>query len=126
MKLSHNHYPRGVSQSRLARGAAAVLIMAAMLGGCQKKDEGVGAGPAETAGRKIDQASEQAGRELEQARNQASEQLREAAKDTSQSIDRAAGQASEKLNQATETAGRKLEQAGERMQQKAAEREAAK
>jgi vacuolar-type H+-ATPase subunit H len=108
------------------RAAGAVLVVAALLGGCQKKDEGVGAGPAETAGRKIDQASERAGQELNQASRQASEQMSEAAKDTSQKLDRAAGEASQKFNEATEKAGRKLEQAGEKMQQKAAEREAAK
>jgi vacuolar-type H+-ATPase subunit H len=108
------------------RAAGAVLVMAALLGGCQKKDEGIGAGPAETAGRKIDQASARAGEELNQASRQASEQMSEAAKDTSQKLDRAAGEASQKFNDATEKAGRKLEQAGEKMQQKAAEREAAK
>ena len=37
----------------LGKTAAAVLVMAALLGGCQKKEDTVGAGPAETAGRQI-------------------------------------------------------------------------
>lgn len=110
----------------LAGMAGAVLVMAALLGGCQKKEEPVGAGPAEQAGRKIDQATANASRELSQASQQASQQMSEAARETSQKIDRASSEAGEKFNEATEKAGRKLEQAGERMQQKAAEREAAK
>jgi gas vesicle protein len=105
------------------RAAGAVLALAALLGGCQKSDPGE-AGPAERAGRKLDQASDLAGRQLTDAAQQANEKITDAAKDTSQKIDQATGAASDKLNEATEAAGKKLEQAGEKMQAKAKEREA--
>jgi len=95
----------------MMRYVAVMLTALALLGGCQKKDDPSQAGPAERAGRKIDQASQQ---------------LSDAAKDTSQKLDNAADKASEKLNEATKEAGRKLERAGEKIQSAADEREAKK
>ena len=135
-----------INTSTTMRGAAAVLLaMAALLAGCQKDDPSE-AGPAERAGRKVDEVTAKAGSELSQVRDTAGQQMSEAAKDSGQKIDRAAETAGEKLdrasetagqkidsaattagqkfNEATDAAGRKLEQAGEKMQEKAREREA--
>lgn len=89
--------------------ALAVAIVVASLTGCQKQPE-AGAGPAEQAGRKLDQVTQKAGAELTQAARDTNEQLSEAAKKTS-----------EKLNEATEEAGRKIEKAGEKIQESARE-----
>jgi biopolymer transport protein ExbB/TolQ len=117
----------------MMRYVAVTLTALALLGGCQKKEDPSEAGPAERAGRKIDQATEQAGQKLDQAGHkldnaaqQASQQLSEAAKETSQQLDKAADKAGETLNSATKEAGRKLERAGEKMQTAADEREAKK
>jgi vacuolar-type H+-ATPase subunit H len=110
----------------MIRYVAVTLTALALLGGCQKKEDPSQAGPAERAGRKIDEATQQAGQKLDNATQQASQQLSEAAKDTSQKLDKAADTASEKLNEATKEAGRKLERAGEKMQSAADEREAKK
>jgi F0F1-type ATP synthase membrane subunit b/b' len=107
---------------KLSRVAAMVAVLA-LLGACQKKDDPSEAGPAERAGRKIDQVTAQAGEKLDGAARQAGEQLSDAARDTSQQVDKAADKASETLNQATRAAGRKLEQAGEKMQTAADERD---
>ena len=85
--------------------ALAVAIVVASLTGCQKPAE---VGPAEQAGRKLDEVTQKAGAELTQAARETNEQLSEAAKKTS-----------EKLNEATEEAGRKIEKAGERIQESA-------
>jgi hypothetical protein len=92
----------------------AMVAALALLGGCQKKDDPSEAGPAERAGRKIDQATEQAGQKLDNAAQQASQQLSDAAKETSQKLDQASDKASEKLNDATKEAGRKLERPARR------------
>jgi uncharacterized protein YceK len=110
----------------MIRYVAVTLTALALLGGCQKKDDPSEAGPAERAGRKLDEATQQAGQKLDNAAQQANQQLSDAAKDTSQKLDQAADKASEKLNEATKEAGRKLERAGEKMQTAADEREAKK
>ncbi len=111
--------------STTIRCAGALLVAAAaLLGGCQKNDPSE-AGPAERAGRKVDEATAKASSELSQVRETAGQQMSDAARDTSQKLDKAADTAGQKLNEATQAAGRKLEQAGEKMQEKAKEREAA-
>lgn len=110
-----------------ARGLAALVVLGVVLGGvagCKKKEDAVGAGPAEQMGRKLDQATDKAGRELTEAAETANRQIQDAAKETAEQANKAAGDAGHKLNQATEAAGRKLEQAGEKMQETAQEREA--
>lgn len=87
--------------------ALAVAIVVAALSGCQKQQE---VGPAEQAGRKLDQVTHQAGAELTQA-----------ARETNQKLSDAAKQTSEKINEATEEAGRKIEKAGEKIQESARE-----
>ena len=94
--------------STTIRGAGALLLaVAALLGGCQKDDPSE-AGPAERAGRKVDEATAKAGSELSQVRDTAGQQMSEAARDTSQKIERGAETAGEKLDRATDTAARGL------------------
>jgi predicted small secreted protein len=80
----------------------AVLALGLVLAACQKNEEGVG--PAEQAGRKLDQITEKTGRELNQAAQDASEKLNQAARDAKVKIDAASEQAGEKM----EEAGQKL------------------
>jgi biopolymer transport protein ExbB/TolQ len=110
----------------MIRYVAVTLATLALLGGCQKKADPSEAGPAERAGRKLDQATEQAGARLDNAAKQANQQLSDAAKETSQRLDQAADKAGQTLNEASKEAGRKLERAGEKMQTSAEEREAKK
>ena len=106
---------------------AAIVMAGLMLGGiagCQKKEDATGAGPAEQAGRRLDQVTDKAGADLTKAAHEANQQIQDAARETSQQIDKATDQAAQKVNETTEKAGKKLEQAGEKMQETAREREA--
>jgi uncharacterized lipoprotein YehR (DUF1307 family) len=85
--------------------AVLCATLALALGGCQKPED-KRIGPAEQAGREIDQAAAKAGDKLEQA---------------GEKLDQAAQQAGEKLNKATEKLGEKVEQAGEKIQESARE-----
>lgn len=89
--------------------ALAVAIVVAALSACQKQADPV-AGPAEQAGRKLDQVTHQAGAELTQAARETNQKLSDAARETS-----------DKINDATEEAGRKIERAGEKIQESARE-----
>jgi uncharacterized protein YceK len=100
-------YARGKNpffQESVMRYLVMMLAALALLGGCQKKDDPGEAGPAERAGRKLDQATEQAG----------------------QKLDNSVQRASDKLNEASKEAGRKLEEAGKKIESAAEEREAKK
>ena len=79
-----------------------VLTAGLMLSACQKNEEGVG--PAEQAGRKLDQVTEKTGRELTKAAQEATEKLSSAARD-----------ANTKIKAASENVGEKMEQAGQRL-----------
>lgn len=81
----------------------AVFACALVLAACQKNEEGVG--PAEQAGRKLDQATEKTSRELSKAAQEATEKLSSAARD-----------ANAKIKAASEDAGEKMEQAGQKLQ----------
>jgi gas vesicle protein len=87
--------------------ALAVAIVVAALSGCQRQQD---QGPAEQAGRKLDQVTQKAGAELTQAARDTNAKLADAAKETS-----------DKINEATEEAGRKIEKAGEKIQASARE-----
>lgn len=93
-------------------GATMALVLAVGgLAGCHKKDDDtVGAGPAEQAGRRLDQVTDKAGRDLTKAAAQANQQIQDAAKD-----------ASKEINKATDATGKKLEEAGQKLQEKANE-----
>lgn len=86
---------------RIAMLCATLALAAAS--GCQKPED-KRVGPAEQAGREIDQAAVKAGEKLEQA---------------GEKLDDAAQKAGEQLNKATEKLGEKVEQAGEKIQESA-------
>jgi len=98
------------AQSKYLSAALALAIMVGGVAGCHKKDDTVdGApGPAEQAGRRLDQATDKAGRDLTRAADQANQQIQDAAQQTR-----------DEVNKATEATGKKLEQAGEKLQEKA-------
>jgi len=91
--------------------ALALAIMMGGVAGCHKKDDTVGApGPAEQAGRRLDQVTDKAGRDLTKAADQANQQIQDAAKETREQVDKA-----------TDATGKKLEEAGQKLQEKANE-----
>src|SRR5471032_865111 len=70
--------------------ALALAIMMGGVAGCHKKDDTVGApGPAEQAGRRLDQVTDKAGRDLTKAADQANQQIQDAAKETREQVDKA-------------------------------------
>lgn len=104
---------RSVSNTLPAAGLLAGLLAVALLAGC--KPQADGAGPAEKAGKAIDDAGARvAGKVREQVdkADAAAAQAREQAKE-------ATVEASRNLDKATEAVGRKVEQAGEKIQQAA-------
>jgi outer membrane murein-binding lipoprotein Lpp len=61
---------------KMTIGAAVVMTaLLAVLAGCQKQE-----GPAETAGKKIDQTVEKAGEKIEEVKEKAGEKIEEAGK----------------------------------------------
>ena len=91
----------------------ATLLATVLLAGC--KPQADGAGPAEQAGKALDDAGARvAGRMREQVdkADAAAAQAREQAKE-------ATAEASRNLDKATEAVGRKVQQAGEKIQQAA-------
>jgi gas vesicle protein len=99
--------------------ACAAGLMLAALAGCQQKDELSGAGPAEQAGRKVDQAREKTGRELTQAAEKANQDIIKAADDAKAKINQVTDDASAEASKAVERAGAKVAQAGEKIQDSA-------
>jgi len=92
---------------------SSALLAAALLAGCKPSVEGTG--PAEKAGKAIDDAGAKVvGKVHEQVEkaDAAAAQARERAKD-------ATAEASRNLDKATEAVGKKVEQAGEKIQQAA-------
>jgi hypothetical protein len=115
---------RSVSSTLPAAGLLAGLLSIALLAGC--KPQADGAGPAEQAGKAIDDAGARvAGQVREQvdkadaAAAQAREQAREATAQAREQAREATAQASRNLDKATDAVGRKVEQAGEKIQQAA-------
>jgi cell division protein ZapA (FtsZ GTPase activity inhibitor) len=90
-----------MKRSRLFAATLVAVLAAVGLSACEKKNEG--AGPAETAGRQIDQAAAKTNEKLEQAGEKISEDTSEFRKKV----------------------GEKMEQAGEKIQ-KAADKDADK
>jgi len=87
-----------------------ILLAVMLLGGlaaCHKSDD-KRIGPAEQAGREIDQATQRAAVQLDHA----NDKLSDAARDTG-----------DKLNKAAEVVGEKVERAGEKIQETARERQ---
>lgn len=106
-------------------GALLVLAMAA---GCSRHDDAMG--PAQKAGKAVDEAGDKVARELRAPlakANEAAKQLAERAEEERRQIAERTGEAREKIKDATAEAGRglqkatgkvgeKVEQAGEKMQ----------
>ena len=98
---------------------SALLVLAVLAGaaGCTRRDEPMG--PAQKAGKAVDDAGAQvAGKlhdQLDKA-NQAAEQVAKAADQTRDKIKDATEDASRGLDQATEDVGKKVERAGEKIQ----------
>ncbi|RBA25597.1 hypothetical protein [Herminiimonas fonticola] len=82
--------------------AATVLI--AGLAACQKKEDV--AGPAETAGQKIDQAATTAGQKIDEATTK-----------VGQEADKAKAEASQSVANMQDATGKKLEEIGQKMQE---------
>jgi hypothetical protein len=96
----------------------AMLTMAVLLSACGKSEDG--AGPAERAGRTLDQATEKTSRDLTRAAEEAGEKVQQAARDASVAIDEASDSVSEAVKRNAAKAGEKMEQAGQQLQEKKA------
>jgi hyperosmotically inducible protein len=68
---------------KISKTTAAALTVCALLGACQKE------GPAERAGKQIDQAMNRAGKQIDQAMNKAGKQLDQAANDAGKAMEKA-------------------------------------
>jgi len=89
------------------------LLAATLLAGCSRQDDGVG--PAQRAGKAIDDAGARVTGKMQEQVDKADEaarQARERAKDATE-------EASRNLDKATAAVGKKVEQAGEKIQQAA-------
>jgi len=97
--------------------ALTVLAVLAGAAGCNRHDDAMG--PAQKAGKAVDDAGAQvAGKlhaQLDKA-NEAAQQLEKSANDTRDKIDEATADASRGLDAATEQVGKKVERAGEKIQ----------
>jgi hypothetical protein len=117
-----------IMKATTVSGALLVLAMAA---GCAPDDDGMG--PAQKAGKAVDEAGDKVARELraplekadeaaQEARERAEEarrQLAERAEEAGKKIREATAEAGRGLEKATEKVGEKVEQAGEKMQEAA-------
>lgn len=103
--------------------ASLLALSVAALSGCQKQEPAPvsGAGPAEQAGRQLDQAAAKTSRDLSQAAEQARQDMSKVTAETKEKLDQAGTNASNSLSNATAKVGAKLERAGEKMQESANE-----
>ena len=85
------------------------------LSSCRNGDGVASVGPAEQAGRSLDQANEKAGRDLNELADRATEGIGKAAQETRNTIDEAAEGVSDGLDNATEAVGKRVERAGEQI-----------
>jgi hypothetical protein len=93
-------------------------LMLLALAACQKKDDN-GAGPAEQAGRQLDQAATKATAELDNATTRAKDELDKAARISSDKLDKAGEDAGVKLNETKEKIGVKMQETGQKIQDSA-------
>src|SRR5471032_2376969 len=102
--ITTREYAMTAAHSKYLGAALALAIMVGGVAGCHKKDDTVdGApGPAEQAGRRLDQVTDKAGRDLTKAADQANQQIQDAAKETREQVSKATGEASQELNKATD------------------------
>lgn len=95
---------------------AALLVLAA-LAGCNRHDDAMG--PAQKAGKAVDDAGAQVAGKLQaqlDKANEAAQQVTRSAEETKEKIKDATEDASRSLDKATEEVGKKVERAGEKIQ----------
>jgi gas vesicle protein len=98
---------------------SALLVLAVLAGsaGCSKRDEPIG--PAQQAGKAIDDAGAKVGAKLQEQvdkADKAAKDLRDHSDEVRDKIKDATEDASRGLDEATDKVGKKVEQAGEKMQ----------
>jgi hypothetical protein len=97
--------------------AIAVMLVALAAAGCHKKDDGMG--PAQSAGKAMDDAGEKVAAKLHQPidkANEAAQALAQSADQARDQIKDATADARQGLDKATEEVGKKVERAGEKIQ----------
>jgi len=100
----------------------AALLALAALAGCQPKHDAGAVGPAQQAGKAVDDAGAKIAQSLHAPIDKAEEvkrKMAEAGEQTKRQIDEATDDARDGLNHATSEVGKKVEQAGEKMQKAA-------
>lgn len=100
----------------------AALLALAALAGCQPKQDTAGVGPAQQAGKAVDDAGAKIAKSLHAPIDKAQEakrQMEAAGEETKKQIAAATDDARDGLNKATEEVGKKVERAGEKIQESA-------
>lgn len=100
----------------------AALLALAALAGCQPKHDNGAPGPAQQAGKAVDDAGEKIAKSLHAPIDKAEEakrQMAAAGEETRKQIAAATDDARDGLNKATEEVGKKVERAGEKIQESA-------
>lgn len=100
----------------------AALLALAVLAGCQPKHDTGAIGPAQQAGKAVDDAGAQVAKSLHAPIDKAQEakrKMEEAGEQARQQIDAATDDARQGLDKATNEVGKKVEQVGEKMQKAA-------
>jgi hypothetical protein len=101
---------------------AVTLALLAGLAGCQPKQDTGAIGPAQQAGKAVDDAGAQVAKTLHAPIDKAEEAKRkmaEAGEQAKKQIEEATGDARDGLDKATVEVGKKVEQVGEKMQKSA-------
>ncbi|CAN5176466.1 hypothetical protein BH11PSE11_BH11PSE11_36470 [soil metagenome] len=102
--------------------ATTFLVCGILFGGlsaCQKREEPSARGPAEQAGRQIDQAAIKANEEASRAAEKARQDIANAAEKTNAEVSKAADKTAQQMNSMVDKTGQKVERAGEKMQETA-------
>jgi hypothetical protein len=97
--------------------AIVVMVLALAAVGCHKKDDGMG--PAQSAGKAVDDVGEKVAAKLHQPidkANEATQALTQSADKARDQIKDATDDARQGLDKATEEVGKKVERAGEKIQ----------
>ncbi len=97
--------------------AIVMMVLALAAVGCHKKDDGMG--PAQSAGKAVDDAGEKVAAKLHQPidkANEAAQALAQSADKARDQIKDATDDARQGLDKATEEVGKKVEKAGEKIQ----------
>ena len=111
-----------MSKSMLLVPAVVALALSAGLAGCQPKQDTGAIGPAQQAGKAVDDAGAQVAKSLHAPIDKAEEAKRkmaEAGEQAKKQIAEATGDARDGLDKATVEVGKKVEQVGEKMQKSA-------